>query len=235
MGPYDGRKRVRFVMSGIAPQGLAGDDDEDYDPTMDDDGAHDQDDSDDDYGDEEAYQRPRSHKKKHGGNSTPSSYRIGGNYMYRVGVPPVIPDSQIAAEEGVHRSTIWRRRQKALKQSGRSGGGGYVDPRSMPGGSRAKGARRGASRGAAKASRAAAAAEDYDSEDWAEAREAEAAVAAMEARNAAVAAAERAKDARAAADEAAAFEVATHEQFAKLLHLDIVGRRFRCCRATAQT
>ena len=118
------------------------DKDEDYDP----DGAYDEDDSDDDYGNEEAYQGSRSHSKKHskkhGGNSTPTSYRTGGNYMYRVGVPPVIPDSQIAAEEGVHRCTIWRRRQKALKQSGRSGGGGYLNPRSMPGGSRAKGARR---------------------------------------------------------------------------------------------
>ena len=120
-----------------------GDEDDDKDEDYDPDGAYDEDDSDDDYGNEEAYQRSRSHSKKHskkhGGNST--SYRTGGNYMYRVGVPPVIPDSQIAAEEGVHRCTIWRRRQKALKQSGRSGGGGYLNPRSMPGGSRAKGAR----------------------------------------------------------------------------------------------
>ena len=76
-------------------------------------------------------------RKKHNNTSYQKKSRLGGKYVYTVGIPPDIPDAELAAKEGVNRSTIWRRRQKALKLPG------FRDKRSHPGGSRAKGARKG--------------------------------------------------------------------------------------------
>ena len=80
------------------------------------------------------------------------TYHLAGNYNYTRGEPPVVPDRKVADEEGVHRSTIWRRRQKELqaRRMHRGGTGKASDPpvdyhadiRSRPGGSRSKGARR---------------------------------------------------------------------------------------------